>query len=162
MVAAAGEGCTGATDPGEAVVAGALGVVEVLGRSATTRPVTASPATTTSARIAASHRRRSTGTAPAAGGGRGGWEGGQRVAGRVAVPLGQFRCRPGPPRDHAQRRSGPPGNDPQRPQGPDNPTRPALPARRQLPVGSLLAGPGLVAGGPLAGLVAVVRRLAGR
>src|SRR4029453_4828453 len=56
MVATTGEGRAGATGPGEAVVAGVLGAVEVRGRSATTRPVAASPAPTTSARIAAPPR----------------------------------------------------------------------------------------------------------
>ena len=91
---------------------------EVRGRSATTRPVAASPATTTSARIAATHRRlgavrrRPPAMAGAAGT--------VTSAARAPVPLGQLRWRPGAPWDHPQRRSG-------------SPERPAAAARADHP-----------------------------
>ena len=58
MVATTGEGRTGASDPGEAVVAGAVDAVPARGSSVTARPATATPASNrTSVRIAATQRR---------------------------------------------------------------------------------------------------------
>ena len=88
-------GRAGATGPGEAVVAGVLGAAQRCGVAHTTRPVAASPATTTSARIAATHRRLG-----AVGAARRPWPGrpGPSPARRPrARPLGQFRWRPGAP-----------------------------------------------------------------
>ena len=140
MVATTGDGCAGATDPGGAVVAAVLGAVEVRGRSATTRPVTASPATTTSARIAASHRRLGAPRRrpPAAAGAAGtvtsvpaAWPSPSASSDGAPAPPGITRSGgavpPGTTRSGRKGRTTPPV-----PRWPPGPSRAALPARTLL------------------------------
>ena len=170
MVATTGEGRAGATGPGEAVVAGVLGAVEVRGRSATTRPVAASPATTTSARIAATHRRLgAVRRRPPAMAGAAGTV--TSVPAARPSPSASSDGAPAPPGITRSGGAAPPGTTrsgrkgrttppvPRWPRWAALPGRPRLPARTALAVRISLRGLVPVGGGPLAGLVAVVRRV---